>query len=382
MDNRLATLALRTAACLIVCGLIASTLSSAATAQYCTPDQCDICDLCNNCLSCCHEAPELWLVNTRCLPKCCGLDAGFERISIKRYDRECCTWVRETYESFLAHEQANPMPTMLFSHGNTLQHKGALKQMWLVQCKLKCCPGKKRLVYWSWPAQVAFKRPILKPRQLVEKNLKAKFKYAEYQGYYMAKFAQRMTFSERVTLGGHSYGGIIAAAGAHYLGGGSLRCLALEGSQPIEKDNLRLAIISGAFDNDAMLPGRRYGQSFVASEKVLSTRNEADKTLMNWPKYSMYGRNSIGVTGINANRLGQYYNKLCQITMTRDVGKSHYIEPHLNSNRLLNMICCVAFPSCPACYENMTAEAEGEAIQTAMNLGDQLIGWRVSAVWK
>ena len=65
---------------LTMAAVILVALAAAASAQYCTPDQCDECDL-NNCqLSCCHELPELWLVNTRCAPKCNNLDAGFDRL--------------------------------------------------------------------------------------------------------------------------------------------------------------------------------------------------------------------------------------------------------------------------------------------------------------
>lgn len=374
---------------------------SAEAGCYCTPDQCDICDLCYTKIDCCHDKPELWLVNTRCLPKCQGLDCGFERISIKRYDRETCCWVRETHESFLAHEAANPMPTLLFAHGNTLKHKGALEQMNLLTCKFKCCPGKKRLVFWSWPAQVVYKRPILRPREVIEKNLKIKFVYAEYQGYYMAKFVQPMQTSTRVTLGGHSYGGIIASVAAHYLGGGSLRCLTLEGAQPVERPNLRLAIVSGAYDNDAMIPGMRYGQSFVAAEKVMNTRNCIDKTLQNWPKVSSRCRKAVGVTGINANLLGEHYNKLCQITMTRDVGKSHYIEPHMKSSRLVNLLCCIAFPQCEmmqckaadsTCNECQAEHSGTESLETCeekvlaagplLEVAGHLMGSTVSGVSK
>ena len=65
---------------------------------------------------------------------------------------------------------------------------------------------------------------------LIMKNLQIKYVYSEYQGYYMAKFVQRMSMTQRVTVGGHSYGAIIAAAAAHYLGGGELRGLTLAGA--------------------------------------------------------------------------------------------------------------------------------------------------------
>jgi hypothetical protein len=76
------------------------------------------------------------------------------------------------------------------------------------------------------------------------------------------------------------------------------------------------------------------------------TRNARDSTLKIWPKVSYRGRPALGVTGLNANRLGQYRDKLCQVTMTTDVRKSHYLTPHLKSTRFVAMLCCLTFPEC------------------------------------
>jgi hypothetical protein len=322
-------------------------LAAVASAQYCTPDQCDECNLNALCLPCCHEPPELWLVNTRCAPKCSNLDEGFERISVKRYDPACRRFVTESWESLLAQEAS--MPTLVFAHGNTLQHDGAMNQCWDVYRRMRCCPGQKRLVFWSWPAQVAFFRPLITPRRLIEANLRTKFVYAEFQGYYMAKLVQRMSMKQRVTLGGHSYGGIMAATAAHWLGAGELRGLTLAGAEPAQRANFRVAVVSGAFDNDAMCLDGRYAQSFVSAEKVYVTRNCADSTLQRWPGISYRCRKAIGVTGVNANCLGEHARKLCQQTLTGDVGTSHYIEPHLASHRFMSALCCIAFPACADC---------------------------------
>jgi hypothetical protein len=340
IHDRAVRLLSRTASVAIAVALLAGT----AKGQYCTPDQCDECNLNNACISCCHEAPELWVVNTRCVPKCSNLDEGFEHISVMRYDPACCRFVKESWESFLAQEAS--MPTLIFAHGNTLQHDGAMNQCWDVYAKLRCCPGAKRLVFWSWPAQVVYYRPILCPQEMVQKNLMIKYVYAEYQGYYMAKLVQQMSMTQRVTVGGHSYGGIMAAVAAHFLGGGELRGLMLAGAEPVQRDNFRLAIVSGAYDNDFMCPGCRYGQSFIAAEKVFVTRNCLDSTLERWPDISWRGRKAIGVTGIDANCLGEHAHKLCQQTLTSDVGESHYIEPHLESARFMSALCCISFPGC------------------------------------
>jgi hypothetical protein len=41
--------------------------------------------------------------------------------------------------------------------------------------------------------------------------------------------------------------------------------------------------------------------------------------------------------------------------MTADVGRSHYIEPHMDSARLVNALCCFAFPECLACVTGQQA---------------------------
>ncbi|MCH8961833.1 MAG: hypothetical protein IH820_11070, partial [Bacteroidetes bacterium] len=340
-----------------------------ASAQYCTCDECTDCDLNAYNGSCCHEAPELWVFNTRFVPKCSNLDEGFKCIKIQRYDPKCCRFVNETLESFLAQEAS--MPTMIFVHGNSLKHKGAMRLCWKVYAKMPCCPGKKRLVYWSWPSQRVYKTEGLKIREMILKNLRIKYIYAEYQGYYVAKLVQQMSLSERVMIAGHSYGAITSAAALHYLGGGRLRGLTLEGGAPVERANLRGGMIAGAFDNDMLIPGRHFGQAFVAAEKIYVTRNIKDCTLKDWHKVSWRGCPAIGSTGVNARRLGQYRHKLCQQTMTIDVGKLHYLNPHLKSTRFIRALCCVSFPICQNCETSTDAVATAQGQFTANVVNDE-----------
>jgi hypothetical protein len=272
------------------------------------------------------------------------LESGFDCLIYKRYDRKCCRWVRESRESFLAQEGS--MPTLFYAHGNSLNHKNAMKSCWQVYCKMRCCPGPKRLVFWSWPAERVYKTQGLRVCEMIEKNLRIKYVYAEYQGYYLAQLVEQMSLSQRAMLSGHSYGGIIVSAATHYLGGGSLRDLALAGGSATMRPNLRTAVISGAFDHDMLNPGNRYGQTFVAAEKVLVTRNIKDRTLKKWPKTSWRCKRAIGVLGVNACCLGEYRSKLCQLTMTSDVGRSHYLKPHLQSVRFVASLCCLSFPPC------------------------------------
>lgn len=292
-------------------------------------------------MCCCGSLPEMWVINTRCAPRCNNLDSGFECISYQRYDRCRGCFVKETRESFLAGEAT--MPTLFYLHGNSLKHKGAMKGFWSVYEKMRCCPGQKRLVCWSWPAERVYKTERLRVREMIRKNLRIKYVYAEYQGYYLAKLVDQMSLTQRVTLSGHSYGAISSAVALHLMGGGCVRGLTLPSGAPVERPNLRGAMISAAFDYDMLYPGHRYGQAFVAAEKIMSTYNPNDRTLRKWPKTSWRGCQALGYVGMNAGRLGQYRHKFCQICTYPENGRSHYLGPHLKNPRFMSAYCCTAF---------------------------------------
>lgn len=295
----------------------------------------DDCNLCE------YSTPDLWVVNSRCAPRCRDLDAGFEQLTYERWDATRRVFVQETRESFLAC-QLN-VPTLVFSHGNSLTHEKAMDSCWQVYRRLQVCPGPKMLVFWSWPAEILYKRPLIRPIRLARKNIQAKYVYAEYQGYYIAKLGQMMSSLQPLTLSGHSYGGVTVICALHYLGGGQLNGLVLEGGAPLERQNLRAAIISGALDNDAMYPGYRYGQAFESVEKFYTTYNDHDATLKRWPTHSFRGQEAAGYTGICASRLGPNAHKLFQQKLTEDVGRSHYMRPHMASVRMISAVCQTAF---------------------------------------
>ena len=295
------------------------------------------------CELCQYSAPEFWVVNSRGAPRCRGFEAGFERLTYSRWDACRKVFVRESRESFLACQAE--LPTLLFSHGNTLTHEKALESCWKVYERIKVCPGRKLLVLWSWPAEILYKKPLLRPRKLVKDNLQAKYVYSEYQGYYIAKLVNMMSTEHPLTLSGHSYGGVTVICALHYLGGGQLNRLVLEGGAPVERPNLRAAIISGALDCDHVYPGHRYGQTFVSVETFYTTYNDRDATLKRWPTHSFRNQQAMGYVGLRAARLGPYAHKLYQHKLTEDVKRSHYMRPHLASTRMISAICRTAFES-------------------------------------
>lgn len=303
-----------------------------------------------DCELCECSPPDLWVVSTRCAPRCCGLDAGFEKLTYERWDAQRKVFIKESRESFLMC-QSN-IPTLLFSHGNSLDPEAALEACWKMYNAIKVCPGPKMMVFWTWPAELLIKRPLARPIQLARKNIKAKYVYAEYQGYYIAKLTDMMSTAQPLTLSGHSYGAVTVICALHYLGGGQLNNLVLDVGAPVERPNLRGVMISPALDNDHVYPGHRYGQSFAPVEKFYTTYNDRDSTLKRWPTHSFRGQESMGYTGVCASRLGPYAHKLCQHKLTEDVKRSHYMRPHLASNRMMTAVCQTAFETCPSCGAN------------------------------
>ncbi len=291
---------------------------------------------------CSCGAPELWVINSRCAPVCSGLDSGFERIKYERYDAACRRFTPETRESFLANEAERP--SLFFVHGNSLDHKHAMNACWKIFEAVKRCPGPKRVVFWSWKAEIAKTKPLIRPIKLARENIRIKYTYAENQGYYLAKLTQMMSMAQPVTLSGHSFGGVTAITAAHYLGGGHLNGRVLAGGEAVERHNLRVAIVSGALDNDHVYPGCRYGQAFVPVEFFYTTFNPRDSTLSRWPIHSYRSKEAMGLTGVCQSRLGPYSHKLLQHNLTEDVRKSHYMRPHLASDRMMSAICRTAFP--------------------------------------
>ena len=299
------------------------------------------CDKDKNCELCEYSAPQLWIVSSRCAPRCDGLDEGFQQMQYQRYCACQDKFYASSLEDLLAAQQ--DIPTIIFSHGNGLNYKAAMDSCWKFYERLKVCPGPKLMIFWSWPAEIAIKEPILRPIKLARKNIRLKYVYAEHQGYYIAKLTEILSNRQPLTLSGHSFGGVTVISAMHYLGGGCLHGRVLPGAEPVERHNLRGVIISGALDNDAMYPGGRYGNAFVAVQKFYSTYNDRDATLKHWPTHSLKEQEAMGYTGICRNCLGPNAYKLAQDHLTEDVKRSHYMKPHLASVTMMSSLCCTAF---------------------------------------
>ena len=162
---------------------------------------------------------------------------------------------------------------------------------------------------------------------------------------------------------------------AHFLGGGELRGLTLAGGDAVERPNLRVANVSGAFDNDAMIPAAGSASAFVAAEKVLRhAQLHATARSTTGPRFRSAAARPSASPASTPTCSASTASKLCQITMTGDVGSSHYIEPHMDSGRLVNPLCCFSFPECAACNAApaATANLDAAAIKSAKVVANEV----------
>lgn len=291
---------------------------------------------CNQCFT------ELWVISSRGAPKCSNLDVGFEYLNYQKWDSACNVFQSSNREELLQCE--SEMPSLLFVHGNSLDAEESMSLCWDVHRRVKRCSGPKRLIFWSWPSEAVYKRPLIRPVKTIRKNVNAKYTYAENQGYYISKLANMLSLSQPVTLGGHSFGGLAVVSALHYLGGGVLNGRTGQDATTLQRSNLRAAIVAAAIDNDALYPGCRYGNALMPVESFLTTFNPRDSILRRWPTLSSRGKEAVGFTGICASRLGCSSHKLIQVNMTEETGRAHDMRSHLASARMISAICRTAFP--------------------------------------
>jgi hypothetical protein len=238
-----------------------------------------------------------------------------------------------------------PLPMIYYVHGNGHSETMALRggrQLYDSLCR--CTSASFRFVLWSWPADT--------PTRGLFNGFRVHSVQADRQGFYLAwVVGHTPPTSQPASLAGHSLGGITIAAALHYLAGGSINGRQLSSSTPPELLHLRCVHIASAVDNDAMLPGRRYGMSFRAAERVLVFRNPRDRMLPFWERrISPRGVPAISLYGLACpSQLGPDRYKLEQFTTTSFLRRRHFYPPHYRSpevvSRLVHLFLAPPMPS-------------------------------------
>lgn len=235
------------------------------------------------------------------------------------------------------------VPTTVFVHGNYTDSQQAVQIGWTAFNRLNCRAAGRpfRFVIWSWPTDRM--RGILK-------DLRIKGSRSDVQSYYLAGWLDRLDPDVPVSLVGHSFGARVVTGALEILGGGQVAGRTLPSDRlPVERGPVRAVLLAGAFDNDWLLPRRRYGSALSQVERLLVTRNDRDPVLKFYPLLSRpRGPGAMGYTGPACPaRLGQEREKIEIVNVECSVGRSHSSQSYLDSGTVISQLARYSFPELP-----------------------------------
>jgi hypothetical protein len=270
----------------------------------------------------------VWLVSSRGLG-CCGWESNVERLKVWRFDRDA-SWLRSDMGQLLGSGDSEAV-TVVFLHGNRIDHCDAFTEGWIAYRRLTACADQRpvRFVIWSWPsARVC--GPI--------KDARTKAARTDAQGYYLARFVEQFQAEVPVNLWGYSFGARIATGALHLLGGGTLVRHRLETRAGEPRRPMQAVLLAPALDDDWLLPGHRHGDALPQLDGLLLVNNGCDLVLK---RYRFLGprrccRQALGYVGLPVWRLPtEQASKVCQIDACCYVGKRHRLASYLGSPTLM-----------------------------------------------
>lgn len=200
-------------------------------------------------------------------------------------------WVASDLAEFL--RQPKEMATSIFVTGNYFREYETIEAGWLLYRRMvEQRPGDRplRFIIWSWPSDPVPGRRL--------RDAKIKFARMDAGSYHLASFLDQFDRSTPVSLSGGSFGAGIVVGSLELLAGGRLSGFRLPAGERLPH-RARVVLIGGAFDNDWLIAGRKYGRALSQVEQMLVFVNPRDTPLRFYNR--LYFRHSparaIGRTG-------------------------------------------------------------------------------------
>jgi hypothetical protein len=246
------------------------------------------------------QGPEHWLVSTWDCPQILG-SSPESFLQASRVDSQGRLLRRDPGELV-----ATDRPVIFLVHGSYYTAEMAVRE------GRKMCadfagevPPDAVVVSFTWPSRRDHANLIL------DANDKARRAFVA--GYHLARFIQGFPPGRRVSLIGHSHGGLTVLAALHLLGGGVLQdgadATVLPAGGPIPR--LRAVVIASACDRHWLDPGERFDRALAATEAVLCLYNRIDPVLIVHPfgQHSDH-RRALGKASLRARvRAGPQYQE-------------------------------------------------------------------------
>jgi hypothetical protein len=266
------------------------------------------------------QPPEYWCVSTRACPQALGSEPG-PSLQVSRFDSQGYMW-RSVAGEFQAAVKGRPVIFLI--HGSYYTAPMAVTEGPRIRNNLAAYGALTPdavVVTFDWPSECAH------PNVIRDANEKARLAFVA--GYHLARFLQGFPAGSRISLVGHSHGGLVALSAFQLLAGGTLstgeEATVLREASPSLR--LRAVVISGGIDRDWLGPGGRLDHALGASEGVLCLYNPLDPILVVHPfgRYSDGGRalGKSGMSNVELQRLGWLAGRYCQQSMASQLGPRH-----------------------------------------------------------
>jgi hypothetical protein len=272
-------------------------------------------------------SPELWLVNTRCLP-CprnqhgCAIEPAVRRL-------EACRWMRSSLDEFV--QTLSPRQIVcVYIHGNRMSPRDAIEQGMSVYRRVACRQIPLRFVIWSWPSDRIHG---------VVRDAQVKAARSDGEGFYLACLLARLPSETPVSLLGYSYGARTVTGSLHLLAGGSYCGNFVPTEGPAATVRPRAVLVAAAMPNGWISPSGNHGLALAAADRMLSFYNTRDPALKLYPLSERnHKTRALGYRGISSRCLGPYSGVLRQCRVDRTVGCSHDLDRYTSSASIMSTI--------------------------------------------
>ncbi|MBN1394854.1 MAG: alpha/beta hydrolase [Pirellulales bacterium] len=263
-----------------------------------------------------RPSEDIWLLSTRCAPRCGPLQSAAENVRYWRLRDDCCLEEAEAGD-FQADAAAS---IVVYVHGNgTESDEAAAKGMYVYRSIRRAAgDGTFRCVVWSWPAGKVCRR--------IKNDLLLKAQYCDVESYYLASWLDALPPETKVGLVGHSFGPRIIVGAAHLLAGGEVAGRRMSDETVAawtagKRGRLRAVLLAAAIDADRLAEGGGRESALSILEKTLVTRNPCDRVLRWYPR--LCGRCGPQAMGFIGPCRVEDSAKVRVVDVSCSVGKPH-----------------------------------------------------------
>jgi hypothetical protein len=283
---------------------------------------------------------QVYMISTRAIGMQCEPSLMASGLQIEAHDGVGgSTGWRPLAWSELSAELSNPVPTIVYIHGNRVDcgySKSHGLAMYRSLAARKQGDGPIRFVIWSWPSSQI--------RGQV-RDYQVKAARTKQVGWQLAWTIDQLPAETPMAVIGYSYGARVATGALHLLAGGRLGSLELAQRNHTQRPPMRAAFVAAALDANWIRPGGYHGRALEQVDELLLVNNHLDPAMRFYHLAMESGARPLGYGGPRG--LGQFADRVRSVDVTGAVGRHHAIEEYLaSSSRVTRVLEQVAqFPA-------------------------------------